>query len=290
LSASTVTVSELIAWKLDEYPYRDFGTNLGKEELSDKLVLARRTLIERASYEPFSAVLDLETAHIQHLLDVHAQRTEVEQEYVGLDWTLGVVDLRRLLAFQRRLVFDPELQLLQIPHPNDWPALLSLSFGSARSTTYKMKVHEIDGHLSGLTLQSRNPDFQLRPPHNSELHGSLPLSLFGGSPFFEVAQFRGRWFLRDGYHRAYRLLQAGVHHLPAVVIHARTIDEVGATQPWFFREEELFSSRPPRVVDFLEDAVMLSYKRPRLVKTIAIRVEESLEEFRETGEVQGDEQ
>jgi hypothetical protein len=290
LNPSTVTIHELMAWELDEYPYRNSGTDLSTEQLSDKSERAKRILLERANYEPCSAILHAETALIQHLLNGHAQRTELRREYDGLDWTIGVVDLRCLLAFQRRLVFDLEFRLLDIPQQDDWSALLSFSFGQARSTKYKMKVHEIDRQFSGLTLQSRNPDLQLRPIPDSELRGSLPFSLFGGSPFFEVAELRGRWFLRDGYHRAYRLLQAGVSHLPAVVIHARTIDEVGATQPWFFNEEQLFSAHPPRVADFLEDSLVLHYKRPQLIKTISIRIEESLQAFSGAEEIQGDEQ
>jgi hypothetical protein len=290
LTASVVTVRELVAWELDEYSHRDSGPDLTKSELCDRCKRAKHTLIERADYEPSSALLSLETARIQHLLDVHAQRTELLREYKRLDWTLGVVDIRRLLAFQRRLIFDHESQLSQIPQQQDWPALLSFSFGLARDTTYNMSVHEIDGQLSGITLRSCNPDLQLRALSDSGPDGSLPFSLFGGSPCFEVAEFRGRWFLRDGYHRAYRLLRAGVNQVPAVVIHARTIENVGATQPWFFNEGQLFSSHPPRVTDFLEDGLVSQYQRPRLVKTISIRVEETLEIFRTAEEGRGDKQ
>jgi hypothetical protein len=289
LSAVAVTIHELLAWDLDEYPYRDFAGDLTTGKIAKKFGHAKRTLIERADYTPSSALLNPETARIQHLLDVHALRTELRREYDGLNWTLGVVDLRYLLAFQRRLVFDPESQLLQIPRQEDWAALLSLSLGSARSIAHKMTVQEIDGQVSGFTLRSRNPDLQLRPLVDLRPQGSLPFSLYGGSPFFEVAEFRGRWFLRDGYHRAYHLLRAGVHYLPAVVIHARTISEVGATRPWFFNEDQLFSSHPPRVTDFLEESLVITYKRPRLMKMISIRIEESLEASCEAEEVKGDE-
>jgi hypothetical protein len=290
LTESVVTVRELVAWGLDEYSHRDSGADLTKSGLFDRCKCAKQTLIERADYEPCSALLSLETARIQHLLNVHAQRAELLREYKELDWTLGVVDIRRLLAFQRRLTFDHESQMSQIPQQQDWPALLSFAFGLARDTTYKMSVHEIDGQLSGITLRSCNPDLQLRSLADSGPDGSLPFSLFGGSPFFEVAELRGRWFLRDGYHRAYRLLRAGVNHIPAVVIRARTIDDVGATQPWFLSDEQLFSSHPPRVTDFLEDGLVIQYQRPRLVKTISIRVEESLEIFRTAEEGRGEKQ
>jgi hypothetical protein len=126
-------------------------------------------------------------------------------------------------------------------------------------------------------LHSSNPDLQLRLSTNAGTSDHLPLSLYGGSPFFEVAELRGRWFLRDGYHRAYRLLQAGVHRMPAVVIKTRTLEELGATEPWFFSERQLFSDRPPLVVDFLDESMVLRYERTALRKVIRIRLEESLE-------------
>jgi hypothetical protein len=85
------------------------------------------------------------------------------------------------------------------------------------------------------------------------------------------------------------LLQAGVHRVPAVVIYARTIEELGATEPWFFSEQQLFSDRPPRLMDFLDEDLVLSYRRTALRKVIRIRIEEFLQAFDETAEVQGEE-
>ena len=139
-----------------------------------------------------------------------------------------------------------------------------------------------------MELSSGNPDLHVRVRTTSADDSPSPFLLFGGSPYFEVAEFRGRWFLRDGYHRAYRMLQAGVHRVPAVVIYARTIEEVGATEPWFFNEAQLFSDHPPRVIDFLDESMVLRYERPALRKVIRIRVEESLEPIDETNEAQGE--
>ncbi len=72
-----------------------------------------------------------------------------------------------------------------------------------------------------------------------------------------------------------------------MIVRARTIEEVGATQPWFFSEEQLFSAHPPRVVDFLDESLVIRYSRQRLIRTIRIQIEESLQPFSET-EVQGD--
>ena len=283
-----VTIHELIAWGLDDYSYRNSGMSLDKEEFAKALERAEHKLSERACYEPCNALMEAETKRIYELLSPHVERDDVRQEYDGLEWSVGVVDLRHVLAFQRRLVFDPEVTLREAPLQNDWPRLVSLALGSQRSTECTITSRKRDEGYMDVTLESRNPDLQIRLSPEAGQNGSAPLFLYGGGPFFEVAEFRGRWFLRDGYHRAYGLLQAGVFLIPAVVIRTRTIEELGATQPWFFSEEQLLSARPPRVMDFLENHLVLRYQRPRLIKTIRIRIEESLQPIRKEEEVQGD--
>jgi len=56
-----------------------------------------------------------------------------------------------------------------------------------------------------LTVRSPNPDLDLLPSTDPSLPFSLTVS--GEIPFFEVANLNDRRFLRDGYHRAYRLLR-----------------------------------------------------------------------------------
>ena len=282
-------VFELIAWELDEYPYRDSATGLRGEEFARQVERAQQKLAERQCYTSYPALLVEEGKSINHLFAECRQRSDLQAEYEGLDWTLGVVDLRHLLAFQCRLVFGPRRHISRTPQQNDWPHLISFTVGSRRGTEHHFVRNWSATCASDFTLHSNNPDLELRLNPNAGLGGHLPFSLYGGSPFFEVAELRGRWFLRDGYHRAYRLLQAGVHRIPAVVIYARTVEEIGATEPWFFCEEQLFSDRPPRVIDFLDPDLVLRYERTALRKVIRIRVEQFLETFDEADGVKGEE-
>ena len=287
MSPAKVDVHELIAWGLDDYSYRS-TTGLEQQEFSKKIERARQRLSERECYSSFSALLTEETESISHLLTASAQRTDLQEEYEGLDWTLGVVDLRHLLAFQRRLVFSPAQHSSPIPRQNNWPELIALAMRSRRGTEHRfVRNRDATGDLD-ISLHSSNPDLQVRLNQKTEYGGASPLTLHGGSPFIEVAELHGRWFLRDGYHRAYCLLQAGVNHIPAVVIYARSIEELGAIEPWFFNEDQLFSDHPPRVVDFLDEAMVLRYERTALRKIIRIRIEESLEPVDETEGVQGE--
>jgi hypothetical protein len=287
--SSKVDVHELIAWELDEYSYRDSAIRLRREGFVKQMKRAQEKLAERERYAGCSALLVEETKAIHHLLAECMQRCDLQAEYEEFEWTLGIVDLHLLLAFQRRLVFDPSRPISPTPRRDDWPQLISFAIGSQRDTKHNVVRNSSAAGCLDISLHSTNPDLQMRLSRNTGKGCDSLLSLYGGSPFLEAAEFCGRWFLRDGYHRAYRLLQAGVHRVPAVVIYTRTIGELGATEPWFFREEQLFSERPPRVTDFLEEDLVLRYERTAFRKVIRIRIEEFLQAFDETDEAQGEE-
>ena len=123
-----------------------------------------------------------------------------------------------------------------------------------------------------VTLQSSNPNLHLRATQDP----ASPLAVNTGGTFLEVALYKGRPFLRDGYHRAYRLLRAGVFLVPAVIVRARTLQELGSGKPWFFSEPVLLSTHPPMLCDFLNDALTVIYTRPPFIKTFRITMEENL--------------
>jgi len=263
MSNSSVHVRELAAWDLDEYEYRCVA--LDKTYLSS----ARQLVTKREPFLQCDSILAKETSELHGSFLPHTQRPDLLAEMSGLDWSIGVVNLRSLLAFQRRLSFRTDFPLQAVPTAQNWSALVALSFGPAKPPECE-SFH--DAATNTLVLRSANPNLQLRFTKDP----AVPLSVHTGSPFFEVASFRNRWFLRDGYHRAYTLMRAGVFEIPAVVVYAKTLEELGATQSWFFPEDILFSDNPPYVSDFLDNDLILEYDRPALIKTLRITTEEVL--------------
>ena len=261
-----VKVRELAAWGFDDYKYRCSAQHPTSH------FIAQPNLFHQSE-----VVLAQQTAEIADLLLPQSHRADLLAEMRGLQWSLGVIDLRGLLAFQRRLSFDPALPPTQTPAAGDWPSLIDLAFGPTKSPGCTSIPNTAN---STLTLESTNPNLHIRTSTDS----SAPFSIHAGGPFFEVASFCNRWFLRDGYHRAYTLLRAGVYAVPAVIVQARTLEELGATQPWFFPKDILFSDHPPYVSDFLDDALVLKYERSPLIKKIRITIEESLTPALPTGE------
>jgi hypothetical protein len=215
-----------------------------------------------------SPICPEETHLLQFEFDKQRSRADLLAEMDGLEWSIAVVDLRKLLAFQRRLSFRPGRNQ-QPDVANDWPSLMDVAFSAQRTPVYESVYYAASNTLH---LHSDDPNLHLRTTANP----TTPFAVHSGGPFFEVALYNGRWFLRDGYHRAYALLNAGIERIPSLIVYARSLSELGADRPWFFPESVLFSSRPPRVTDFLNPHLTVEYGRPRTRKTIRITVKESL--------------
>jgi hypothetical protein len=231
-----------------------------------RLDLARARVAARSPYQAESALCEKRNCRLNDSFAVQQARTDLQTEMTGLDWFLGVVDLRHLLAFQRRLILHPDTPPTALPAADDWDALMDLCFQKPKPV-----VCEALRSDTSVLLRSRNPNLHFRMTQDN----ANPIAIHTGSPFFEIALYKDRWFLRDGYHRAFQCLQAGVFRLPAIIVRARTLEELGAVHPWFFSEQLLFSSNPPRVIDFLDDALVIEYNRSPLIKTLRITIEEA---------------
>jgi len=269
MNYAPVPVRELAGWQLDDYEFRP------KTIDPAKLSKAKHLIAQRQPFEAATVLLTEETESLQDSFASLAIRHDLLLEMSRLSWSLGVIDLRPLLAFQRRLYLNPARQIST--KRRDLAALLALSFGEMRPLLCETAR---DPATNDLIIRSENANLHVRHTGNP----ASPISIEAGGPFFDVACFQDRWFLRDGYHRAYSLLRAGIFTSPAVIVEAKTIEELGAVHPWFFPEDVLFSNAPPRVLDFLDDDLVLSYDRPSLIKTIRITVEETFTQASPLGE------
>lgn len=254
-----VRIRELAGWGLDEDEYRS-AAYCGSPDAARALAAARSTVPSGP------ALLESDDSCLRERLAVQESRVDLRSEMAGLDWFLGLVDLRFLLAFQRRIVLDTREQESPMLASEDWDGLMGLCFAEGKPVACDAARSN-----ASVLIRSTNPNLGFRITDDS----ANPISVSSGSTFFEVGHYRDRWFLRDGYHRAFRCLRAGIFRLPAVIVRARTLEELGAAQPWFFPEEVLFSSSPPRVIDFLDDALVIEYNRSPLIKTLRITVEET---------------
>ena len=82
-----------------------------------------------------------------------------------------------------------------------------------------------------------------------------------GASYLQVVEYSGRYFVRDGYHRAAGLLHREVSVVPCIHIVAETFEQVGVL-PRMLTFETMFSDRPPTVKDFWSEEVARDVLQP----------------------------
>ena len=212
MSTRHLKIRELTAWGFDHPVDRGL---LAEEQLRNAAFHAHRRVAARSPYPTDCPLSVEETVELASVLAARRDAVASSGEFDGLDWELSIVDLRKLIAFQRRI---------RLGHPDSRPI-----------------------HRGARTQQL--------------IDLALPLHPLSRCPYMEVASYRGQWFLRDGYHRSFRLLKQYIWLVPCVVVHAETLAQMGAVGSRFFSQEVLFSDQPPMVTDFMEEEITVSYCR-----------------------------
>jgi hypothetical protein len=86
----------------------------------------------------------------------------------------------------------------------------------------------------------------------------------------QVAGLAGRYFLRDGYHRAYGLLNAGITHVPALVKDFGSFEEI-ALPPGMLPQAAYLGERPPMLPDYLDDVLAADTSIPVTQKMVVVQ-------------------
>jgi hypothetical protein len=231
---------------------------------------------------PATVIGDPLVAGDRSILDQVADRPEVHAAFADVSWRVEWVDLTQVLSIQKMITIDGlderVAEAVENPH-----ALVELCLPAAQPTPPLGAFGDPDGH--GFALSSLNPNLRV-------VGGNVAEALVSASPqvppqkvqaftFFvsmgasclQVAQYQGRSFLRDGYHRAAGLLRAGINRVPAVVIDAPSFQFI-TPGPGLFDHEVAFSDRAPRLADFWDDSVSANALQPAVRKVVRIRAEE----------------
>ncbi len=269
MSRQPLQIRELAAWGYDSQPGRGALT---LQQLEDAACVAQRELEARKPYQAESAVCAEESGIAANALAQRWPSIAGSGEFDGLAWKLAIVDLRKLIAFQRRIGFAHG-DRLQVGQRAAWRQLLDLTLPMSYAQPSHALAAAPDGKSLTIRTLSPNLSFRFAPGVDGGLD-SVRLVAHAGSPYFEVASYRGRWFLRDGYHRSFHLLKRGIFQVAAVVVRAGTLAELGATGHRFFAEDVLFSERPPMVTDFLDDRLVVRFLRPRPERVMQVSIQE----------------
>jgi hypothetical protein len=215
------------------------------------------------------------------LLDQVAARPELRASIPDAPWTIEWMDLTHIMSIQKTITTDGlDLRLAGI---NDDPtAVVELCLPADQPAPPLGGFMDQDG--LGFTTSSLNPNLRLAgaqvtdalvspspsvPPQRMQ---AITFFVSLGTSYVQVARYRDRYFLRDGYHRAVGLLRARVTRVPAVVIDAPTFQYVVPT-PGLFDHEIAFSDHPPLLTDFWDDSVSANAHQPAVRTVLRIQAQ-----------------
>jgi hypothetical protein len=170
-------------------------------------------------------------------------------------WELAVVgDLRQVVAAQPTVFSDEVEGDSVIPEPGDLEAIARLTLPLSPPSA-ELPAH-FDEDTQTWSISSPSPNLRITGTFSGEVRPDVLgvgflLELLPS--FVSVAGFRGRWVLRDGYHRCYRLLAAGVVRVPAFVRHFG--DDESLFRSGMLPEHVYCGERPPTLADYHDDTV-----------------------------------
>lgn len=243
---------------------------------------ARNAVQARPVYIPGRVLLDNGD---RTQLDAIAHRPGVAAAFSGMIWRPEWVDLGEVLSFQKGIVLDGADERIGSAD-RDADALFRLCIPDEAPAPSQAAISS-DPDNKGFTISSLNPNLRIAGAQVSDADVSPALGMpptkmkaftilaFTGLSYLQVVRYRDRCFVRDGYHRATGLLRRGVRAVPCIFIEARNFGEVGCP-PGSLTDEIMYGDRPPRLVDFWDDATSREVQQIAIRKVLRVRGDEFL--------------
>ncbi len=222
-------------------------------------------------------IVDLESDSIKAI----AGRTEIAANFPGMNWRPAVVDLRKVISFQKIIYVDGLDE--RLAGASSTEGLYELCIPETQPPPPSGAFTDTDS--KGFTISSFNPNLRIAggqltgadvspgpgvPPVRMQ---AVTLLVYMGTSYLQVVRYRGRSFIRDGYHRAAGLLKLGIYDVPCIFIEAESFEQVGAPAG-AFTYEVLYGERPPLVQDFWQASVAADVSQVAVRKVIRITGQE----------------
>lgn len=240
------------------------------------------TVKGRPTFKTTNPIQDMDAATADEI----KSRPEIQAAFAPFTWRPAMVDLREVLSFQPDISLEGlenriaeanngSDSLLELCIPKNKPLSSAGILGERGSHSYTISNVNPNLKVQGSGVETRAvPVSPTLPPVNV-----LAITFFVGIPmsYLSVVSYNGRYFLRDGYHRAAGLLKADIFTVPCIYVEAKNFEETGANQQQgHLTHEIMYGDRPPKLSDFWDESVSGEGKVPSRMKIIRLKADEFL--------------
>ena len=231
-----------------------------------------------APLAPAAAPLPIQDAAARAEISQVMSRPDCKATFPEGHWTAELVEIAKLVAVRPSLDvayarnlggpgLDPENPL----------SAVRLCFNPRHSSPFHVSLDQAQKSVSIVGLHPTLEVVSLRCSQQAE-DGPLLVSFLVAAPpnLVVVLRLRGRLFLCGGYHRVYRLLQAGFSQVPCLVQDVGGLAQVARSGSSLFQEPVLAAPRPPLVSDFADPELASTAPLRATHKVTRIRPDEYL--------------
>jgi hypothetical protein len=242
---------------------------------------SRRAAVAARTSSPFGNPI-VATTNRDQLLEIASRpqlHTTFAGQFAGVEW----VDLTRVISIQKLVFTDGAARVAAAVREGSPDELIELCIPSNPQLSQFVVGGDADGR--GLTIVSEDPNVR----YQGAIFGDFDVSqgvgaprlmkavsfLIGtGSPYLSVAQYQGRFYLQNGYHRAAALLQRGITVVPAVMTAMQSYDELAAPGGGLFGHGVASAATPPMLTDYWDDTVSVETTHSLSRKVLRMRGDE----------------
>lgn len=192
------------------------------------------------------------------------------EETFAEGWTASLIDLRRVCAFQSRVFTDHADERVRALDPDDVASIASVSLPIPNVTSLPAFF---DPTREAWVITSPDPNLKVLGNFARKITPDVAgfgFSIGVGRSFVAAMNYRGRYYLTDGYHRSVAFLRRGITHVPGLVRTLRD-DEPFKVPTSMLPASSYLGDRPPQLADFLEKDVSLSLVMPTFRRVILIQ-------------------
>ena len=202
-------------------------------------------------------------AHVAQL-QAHAAFAPIVAE----GWTVKLADLTKVCALQSTTLCDGASERVKGATPNDMAALIAVTLPVPQPLELPLHFDPVNNVW---TIALRNPNLQIVGHFAGPVQDHIGCGfLIAVSPsFVQVALYRGRYVLRDGYHRCLALLAKGIKKAPVLFREYTQFESLNA-DPALFPEAVYLGERPPLLPDYLNEEVSAEVQLAASRKMIVI--------------------
>jgi len=218
---------------------------------------------------------DLVSALPSELAD-HVARLRQSPAGAGMfeqGWDVAMVDLERVCAFQPKVFIDTVVERVEGIKSDNLEAIAEITLPT---TPVEPPQMQFDPSKPAFMVVSPNPNLTVIGNLTTDIQdipGAQGLGFIVRvmPTSVQVVRFQGRYYLRDGYHRAYALLDRGITRAPVFIRDMDAIEELVPRPQGMLPQNAYCGARPPLLHDYHNDLVAETVRLPAEQKLIVIQ-------------------